>query len=552
MEELEKNELDQRIQLLRNYMKEGKIRFPRELKDDIWPSLSKVKTGADGKVIPETVDSLVRSLCLAIAYFEYRDNIIQTTSIRDIQEKYFEGIQANFGFLYEEMIKRKLDPREMTIFLAREPKNIDYITSIMPKFFNSIVGFWNSAHEPMKIHLESLHTSKALFGGDAFPSYTKNIASTCGLYIDTIVLPDPFLRMKTYLEYAKKHIQFFYLVKGALNLLSYRQLALADVWPPIITIYPSNFGLEKIHYNLIDATIQKDTIAHCSKIFGREFSSFETLEKYMAKFTDANDVLGEAKNLEYILFQTEWTGNKKEHLERFIQEELPQFAMQPGLALMGQIYGRMAQADSVARESALLGGTPLIEAPTSWQYFNWKLKYEAISWGTDEKSKSILHVVRGLQNASDGEMSWLGNIPTEKLIELRRSGVEKEIRDIFSQSINEIISLDPTDFTKTTERVIFNVKEAFEVHRNKLDQIKKKQLKLFGIDLPSWLAYGSLAISAAVILNPALGIATALGGSIGVPNLKDICNDYYKIKEEKKENLSSPIGLLFQCSQSHG
>ena len=39
-------------------------------------------------------------------------------------------------------------------------------------------------------------------------------------------------------------------------------------------------------------------------------------------------------------------------------------------------FGRMAQATDISWKSASLGGVPLIDAPTSWQYYNWSLEYE--------------------------------------------------------------------------------------------------------------------------------------------------------------------------------
>jgi hypothetical protein len=53
--------------------------------------------------------------------------------------------------------------------------------------------------------------------------------------MDTVVLPDPILRLIKYWSTPgglKPRHQFFYITKHALNMLNYRELALADVDPP--------------------------------------------------------------------------------------------------------------------------------------------------------------------------------------------------------------------------------------------------------------------------------------------------------------------------------
>ena len=53
------------------------------------------------------------------------------------------------------------------------------------------------------------------------------------MYVDTIVLPDPFLRSGIWFEKWSDEQKAHYLFKHALNLLQYKDLVLAEVDPPI-------------------------------------------------------------------------------------------------------------------------------------------------------------------------------------------------------------------------------------------------------------------------------------------------------------------------------
>jgi hypothetical protein len=87
----------------------------------------------------------------------------------------------------------------------------------------------------------------------------------------------------------------------------------------------------------------------------------------------------------------------------------------------------MVQANDVLLRSQRFGGVPLIDAPTFWRYFTWKLEYDNRSaYGLDATDTQV---VAGLQVAAQGNMQWLGRIPSAALIELRKTGGIQENQD---------------------------------------------------------------------------------------------------------------------------
>jgi hypothetical protein len=163
-----------------------------------------------------------------------------------------------------------------------------------------------------------------------------------------------------------------------------------------------------------------------------------------------------------LLFDTAWT----EPIEQQIQKALESDWMaltgdaHVGPMVAGQCFGRMAQATDILTKIRYLSGVPLIDAPTSWKYFNWKLEYNS---KTSPVDATHLHMVRGLQHASRSDEPWLGNIPPESLIEMRKTGAFAEIRAILA-----------TGFFRTSDQIVDNIRDAFEAHMREVSVRSKK------------------------------------------------------------------------------
>jgi hypothetical protein len=94
---MEREELHRRIELLQGKLKEGKIKVAPHLIDGLWESMEKVRILPDGIVDPDTVDGIIRSLCLAIAHDNERTEWKEAVSLKDIQEGYFQRVNYAFG-----------------------------------------------------------------------------------------------------------------------------------------------------------------------------------------------------------------------------------------------------------------------------------------------------------------------------------------------------------------------------------------------------------------------------------------------------------------------
>lgn len=543
------NRLQQRILILKEQLENGKIKIFEGL--GVIESLKKVRYRDDGTVDLSTVDGLVRSLALAAERIHNREEIKKYISLAEIQFTYFKIIDLNFGGFFKLMKEKGLTPHQVASRLSESQKTVDELTKGLNGFVQMIKEFWGNTAEAAQIHMEdSIGKINGIFGGDLFPSHNENIASKCGIYTDTIILPCPFLRTTEVFSLANPKQQAYYLMKHGLNLLQYKELACADVSPPIVAIIPGQADLDEDEKRFYGQLGVKDAVTHAEKIFGRTFSSFKELMDFASKLDTMEKVYSAVKDRKRVLINIEWEGSLEEKISRAIEEHSDFIRTNnPGIVVATTALGRMGISNELLIKAQRLNGLPLIDAPTSWQYIVWKLEYDA-NKSEKEANLNDLHIVRGMQSLAENEMEWLGKIPPKALIEVRKEGAIDEIRKILGDGISELVNSDKANFHRTSDKVFDNIHAAFKKHKENIDELSSKKWKFAGSEIGSWLVVGSLAVTAAATGEPIWALsALAADQVIDAPKLKDIPKSIKDLANKSKEIKRSPAGLLFKYSQ---
>lgn len=554
MEEAEEKEqqeyedrLQRRLQILKKQFDEGKIKIAEGLQ--VIDSLKAVRYRPDGLADLDTVDGLVRSMALAAEHVHDREELRNLFSLSEIQNTYFSFLEQNFDYFFQEMKKHDANPHDIARHLSSNSGAVDELVTNLPNFLNVLKEFWEGAGEVAHIHVEDMHSAlKGVFGGDLFPAHNENIASKCGIYTDTIILPDPFMRSLDLFDRWEPDQKAFYLIKHALNLLQYKDLACADVDPPIVVVLPDYTALERSEKEFIAHLAESDVLIHAGKVFGRDFESIDDLMEYSSSLDTLDKLMPEISDSSRILFDTEWEGDIKEQVARAMEDQHAQLlgTNNPGVIVASQAFGRMSVSNELLIKAGRLRGTPVIDAPTSWQYLAWKIEYDAEHKERDEDIKD-LHVLRGLQSLSENEMEWLGRVPPDALLEIRKIGALEEIRNILGKGIDELSQVNPANFHRTSDQVFDNIHAAFDQHKQSIDDLISKKWKFAGSDIGSWFVVGSLAVTAAATGVPVWGIAAIVADQLlDAPKLKDIPESIKDLANESKELNNSPVGILFK------
>lgn len=537
-------ELRRRLRLLRDYLASGKIVISDHLREGFEASLGAVRYGPDGEVDLSTVDGRIRSMALAIAGMDHRREAKEGASLRELQQTYFEFVQRHFDDLRRQMVLANANPQSMSWAMSRDAETVDVVYPVIEPFVDALAEFWSGAEEVVRYHLQDLQTTKGVFGGDLFPSYDQNIASTCGLYLDTIILTDPFMNSKVlFPRWAKDEaVRFF--IKHGLNVLSYKHLALADLNPPIVAVVPFRSAIDEADREWLSSISEPDMLAHARAIFGRQFASIEDLATFGHQLRTVDQVVSEVRQPDRLLFDVEWSGPLRSQLTRAIKESSGLLTEEDvGFTVLNQSVGRMMQANDLLLKSRELGGTPLMDAPTSWQYLNWKLEYGAEPSPLDQRP---LHFAHSLQRAGE-RADWIGKIPSDALIDMRRNGALEEIRSVLFKGIHDLSAAEVANFEQVSSHILDNIDDAYRKHQEAINELKRNRRQFYGYDIGSWLVTGSIGIAAAITGNPMLGVAAVAANEVlPAPKLREIPGRLKALSDQEQSLRYTPMGLLFE------
>lgn len=555
MESKEDKEYEERVKrrvlILRDLMEQGKIKFAENMREGLEESFSKARFNENGEPDLETIDGRIRSIALAAEHFDHRDKMKSIISLQQIQERYFEIISGNFNYFYEIMIEKNITPHLVANAIAYGKQSIEHINEAIEPIIKDLEEFWEIVAESGYLHLEDNHDSiKAVFGGDLFPSNEENIASKCGIYTDTIILPCPFIRSRHMFRIWTKEQRVYYLLMHALNILQYKELALTELDYPIVAILPDKEMMDEFAYENISKLGEKDAIYHAQKVFDRKFENMEDLIEFGKSLDTIEKVKNEIKDPRKVLFDTEFKDSLEVQIKNQMNSDTAKAfgTANPGIIVSMMGFGRMSVCNELLVKSTKVGGIPLIDAPTSWEYFKWKLEYDSERAHPDIDFTKM-HIVKGLNGLDNTKLQWIGKIPPKGLIELRKNGAINEIRGILAQGIEEIVLANEFDFSNTSNKVFNNLNNAFNQHQKNIKELVNKKWKIAGKDFGSWLVMGSVEIASACIGTPLYGISTvALNQIIDAPKIKDLPKTIKKIKEvdnERRNLKKSPLGLMF-------
>ena len=546
--EEEVQDLTDRVFLAKEQLEAGKVFFAEHLIEDFARSFEAIRLRADGKVDPHTVDSRIRAFTLGLVAMRQRNDAKKSISLGDIQAAYFDFLFSQFGHLYEPMVKAGGTPAQAAHLMAKDAALVESFVKGIPELAGILREFWKSVGDAAAYHLQDGTQLKATFAGDLFPSYWENAVSTAGLYVDTIVLPCPISRIAPLANVLSPQEFVRMLVKHTFTAMGYRDLATADVTPPLAVVVPDPNDIEDDGRSTLVEQCEPLTCKHAQYLFGRDFDSVEHFKEFCSSLPTVDKVLAELRGKERLVFDTEWGTDAKAQLERAMKEQLfpnldPTVA---GHHVLKACVGRMPQAVAAQRNAQHFGGTPLINAETSWLYYTWMLEYEGAPSFDDEKHRTTMHVVRALVSETGNNLDWLGNVPPEAVLKIRQQGLADEVRAILSHGVSDLIGINPNNYFRTADQVVENIEQAFRAHQKSIAEAKLKKLKLFGIDVPQCLASGGLAVAAALTGNVTLGVVSGIVGSAGFANIKDIKSKWSTLMAEDRARRLSPTGLLFR------
>jgi hypothetical protein len=548
--EEEVQDLTDRVFLLKERLEAGNIRFAnQELADGFRRSYEAIRLRPDGKVDPTSLDGRIRASTLALIAMKQREDAKKSISLAQVQEAYYAFLFREFGWLYDQMKKAQATPSAAAEITSQHDDMMQGLCESLPEMVDAVQEFWTSVSEVAGYHLQDSRQLKAVFAGDIFPAHWENAVSTAGLYVDTIVLPCPITRLGTLLKATPSKQIVKMVIKHVLTAMTYRDIALADVDPPIALIVPNPDDANDEERKGLILRATPAICAHAKYLFDRSFESVEELQEFCVHLKTVDQVMKELKRPDRLIFDTEWGKDPVQQLSMSLKENTIFPGMDEpnaGFHVFASSIGRMPQAMGAQQAANHFGGSPLINAETSWLYFTWLLEYQGAPSEDDLTKRHTMHVVRALVSEGHNNLEWLGNVPPETVLEIRKRGLASELRELLGNGVSNLVGIDPENYFRTADQVVDNLDSAFRKHQQALTESRQKKIKLYGIDVGACAATGTVAVAAALTGNVTLGAISGALGIAGLPNLRDIKTKFTQISAEDKARRESPTGLLFR------
>lgn len=542
---MEREELHDLVLLLKQQLEAGKIkiRSARTIEE-----LSRVRFAEDGKIDAASVGSSVRALALAVAAAETH-RAMKQIRILEVNRQYFDILDPIFSKPFAEMKRHGLNPQIVAEDMASRDNLVKAFTSDLESLAEGLKEFWDYYGPIVQAHLQDLQSLKVVFGGDIFPSYRANIACSVGLYADTVVLPDPLHKLMTFAGIMAPKELLRLAVKHALNALSYKELALAEVDVPIVVITP-DYLADADYRSALQIAAEEDTLEHYSRMFGAEFSSRDQFVEFLRPFSSYEALVSKISDPTRMLFDTEWSGTLLEQFKRYAEEFPGQFGATADArgVLEQMLLGRMMQTNDAVFRGFRYGGTPLIDAPTSWRYLQWKYEYQGSSLEKGESRRDVL-IARTI--ALEGvQHNMLSGIPSDALLELRKNGASADLREIIRKGIKEIDTVSEDDLVNVGKQVINNIDSVLAVHAQELNALSASRRKFYGIDIGRWIVPGALSIAASTVHSVPLAFLAAASTMSGSLRPEELRNRYQELKAESARLRRSPAGIMFRHLKS--
>ncbi|MPZ39363.1 MAG: hypothetical protein GEU95_15165 [Rhizobiales bacterium] len=308
--------LKRRLHLLKAELEAGNLHIGSD--PNIARELQAVRHREDGEIDLNTVGGGVRAL--AVEAMNHRQQTKQVISLQELQHGYFESIEKVFGNLYRDMQREGATPFQVASSVARDPDGVRIFRKAIPEVVSWVSNLWEDAHEVAHIHAQDINGLKSVFGGETFPQGKKNIVSCTGIYVDTTILPDPFLRARVFLEGPDPEIAVRYFVSGGLSLLQYKEAALAEIDVPLVAVVPDQLYLNDQICERVFRLADDDAVEHLKSMFGVQLSNLDEAHEFLKKFETASEVTARLTNPDLLLFDVRDTGPAEANIESYINK----------------------------------------------------------------------------------------------------------------------------------------------------------------------------------------------------------------------------------------
>ncbi|MCG8405484.1 MAG: hypothetical protein MI923_09830 [Phycisphaerales bacterium] len=525
-------------------------RIKRPINPFLLEQLASIRRDEDGVVIPESLDPTLLTLAETVMRDAFQREAL-AVPLRDIQAEYVDAMERFLGSLYKDMLETGATPHAVARTIANDRDHQKPFLRVAMEFSEAIQDFWSRTGPIVSIHLKKSSSLKAVYGGNVFPHPATELITSIGLYVDTLVLPDPIQSSMAVAEAFKPKVLVDRMLRDGLTAMRYLRLALAETKQPIVVFAPRAIFLEAFVRDIAVEAAYKEMLEHMSRIFDMAFDDVDQVKRFLTDLGKPDAVADRVRNQDRFVFDIDELPLPLDQLTLLSADhEMMNESKAPSALsdqILTQLWGRFVQVNEMLINSEFCGGTPICDAPTSWQYLLWKYEYNAQE-SCSSSSLSDLLIQHALH--SESRVLWaLREATPEAIIELRQSGVLHELRAAIRDGISKILSADEKSIRDVVLQVSRNIESARTSHEQEVASLKKNAGSL-GIDATAFVGGAAFTIASMCSSTIPLQILGAIiGGAYSAPTGKDVYEKAAEWVAQRRNLLRTPAGILWGLKQ---
>jgi acyl carrier protein phosphodiesterase len=386
-----------------------------------------------------------------------------------------------------------------------------------------------------------------LGSGSQFRQNELNSVSTAVLFSDTVLIPDPVM---PWLERDRTEERFHLVLplEAVHSLLQLKPFVDADLPYPPVAVFPSWEKLLEEHDGQTQQGILQILTDVLADSLGEGLASFEEAVDFADRHTERFCETVERNHL-FVAPRGPVTEPLKEALARY-EGEMATWRSDDWLGayshlpihhqILNGIMERVAPVYHLLENAQELNGHPLMYAEQQAHYF--KLVSHASSGHLAKLDLLNPRTMALVNTLSSRRLRWLGDIPIDTLVNLRRDNENVTFRERLAASVGKLHGSALHDLDRVAAEVCHDLEGAIANHEKELRSIQEKYSRIHG-------QTAVLGIAAGAALIPAL--APLLSGVAPFALAAKYAHDKVAELAQKRALTQSVVGVLAAAKPEH-
>jgi hypothetical protein len=432
---------------------------------------------------------------------------------KSMYEEYFALIDEYFGSILHHLGDDDTSHIDFGNAFSKYPIVSDLIIDSVESISEDIDSFWDK-HAKIKYNdISNQDSLKCLFSGRLTPSILSQFVKKSGLYVDTIILPDPIFNLSEFRDQSGRAGEFwlYQLLKSVSNMWNMKGLFEADLEIPIVEIIPVNVGLiPDLSVAKLYETAKGQTNRYLSQLFDQPVESADDRDKIIKMISSFESIPGLIPDRAEAPEEYRNPEDMKEIFKSLGDTWSQHVAgnITPGDLFLLQIEGQFIRAEEHKYFCEYMNAEPIYDLELPWHFFN--------------MSSPRIDLDTAISNVLVKEQfDWVTNISTESLVRLREEHELEYMRQVLRRGITSLKARKKGNLLSVAEEVETNFQEALSQQAAEKQQIQEKINTFEKRDVVAW------------------GVSNLAGliGGVGFLNLPFLFRDIKKLLQTKKDLL---------------